>query len=88
MTNPLKTLDNSLQEQGGGGMKELCQQVYIYNEEAPITSHISCAQVAILLLHSFVHFCTFCATVIYDIYIFIFACLLNIRNTMNLSCHV
>ena len=28
-------------------IKELCQQVFIYNEEAPLTSHTSCAKVAI-----------------------------------------
>ena len=33
--------------------KELCQQVFIHNEEAPCTSHTSCVQVAILLLQDF-----------------------------------
>ena len=37
-------------------IKELCQQVFIYNEEAPYTSHRSCAKVAILLLPQFEHF--------------------------------
>ena len=30
-------------------IKVLCQQIFIYNEEAPCTSHTSCAKVAILL---------------------------------------
>ena len=31
-------------------IKELCQQVFIYNEEAPCTSHTFYAEVATLLL--------------------------------------
>ena len=46
-------------------IKELCQQVFIYNEEAPCTSDTSCAKVAILLLQDL---STFCVT---DIYIYI-----------------
>ena len=46
-------------------IKELCQQVFIYNEEAPCTSDTSCAEVAILLLQDL---STFCVT---DIYIYI-----------------
>ena len=42
-------------------MKELCQQGFIYNEEAPCTSH-TCAKVAILLLS------TLCVIDIYGIY--------------------
>ena len=47
-------------------IKELCQQVFIYNEEAPCTSDTSCAKVAILLLQDL---STFCVT---DIYIYIY----------------
>ena len=42
-------------------IKELCQQVFIYNKEAPCTSH-TCAKVAILLLS------TLSVTDIYGIY--------------------
>ena len=45
--------------------KELCQQVYRYNEEAPCTSHTSCAKVTILLLQDL---STLCVTDIYGIY--------------------
>ena len=46
-------------------IKGLCQQVFIYNEEAPCTSHTSCAKVAILLLQDL---STLCVTDIYGIY--------------------
>ena len=42
-----------------------CQQFFIYNEEAPCTSHTSCAKVAILLLQDL---STSCVTDIYGIY--------------------
>ena len=38
-------------------VKELCEQAFIYNEEAPCTSHTSCAQVAILLLQDLSTLC-------------------------------
>ena len=38
-------------------VKGLCQQAFIYNEEAPCTSHISCAQVVILLLQDLSTLC-------------------------------
>ena len=41
------------------------QKVFIYIEEAPSTSHTSCAKVAILLLQDLSNFCV---TDIYDIY--------------------
>ena len=65
-------------------IKELCQQVSIYNEEAPCTSYTSCAQVAILVLQDL---SPFCVTDIYGIYIYIyiFACLFIVCNTINLS---
>ena len=34
----------------GKTLCKLCQQVFIYNEVAPCTSHTSCAKVAIILL--------------------------------------
>ena len=46
-------------------IKELYQQVFIYNEEAPCTSHTSCAKVAILLLQDL---STLCVTDVYGIY--------------------
>ena len=45
-------------------IKELCQQVFIYNEEAPCTSYTSCAKLAILLLQDL---STLCVTDIYGI---------------------
>ena len=45
-------------------LKELCQQVFIYNEEALCTSHTSCAKMAILLLQDL---STLCVTVTYVI---------------------
>ena len=45
--------------------KELCQQVFIYNEEAPCTSYTSCAKMVILLLQDL---STLCVTDIYSIY--------------------
>ena len=65
-------------------IKELCQQVFIYNEEVPYTSHTSSAKVAILLLQDFEHFHF---TDRYDIYMFSFACSVSVRNTINLSRH-
>ena len=49
----------------GKTLCKLCQQVFIYNEKAPCTSHTSCVKVVILLLQdlSFV-----CVTDIYGIY--------------------
>ena len=49
----------------GKTMYKLCQQVFIYNKEAPCTSHTSCSKVAILLLQDL---STLCVTDIYDIY--------------------
>ena len=46
-------------------IKELCQQVFIYNKEAPCTSHTSCAKVAVLLLQDL---STLCVTDTYGIY--------------------
>ena len=46
-------------------IKELCQQVFTFNEEAPCTSRTSCAQVAILLLQDL---STLSVTDIYGIY--------------------
>ena len=56
-------------------IKELCQEVFIYNEEAPCTSHTSCPKVAILLLQNLSTLC-----VIYMVYIV--TCLFSVRNTM------
>ena len=44
---------------------KICQQDFIYNEEAPCTSHTSCAKVTILLLEDL---STFLVTDIYVIY--------------------
>ena len=44
---------------------KLCEQIFIYNEEAPCTSHTSCAKVAILLLQDL---STLCVADIYGIY--------------------
>ena len=46
-------------------IKELCQQFYIYNEEAQCTLNTSCAKVVILLLQDL---STLCDTYIYGIY--------------------
>ena len=46
-------------------IKELCQQVFIYNEEAPCTSHTSFAKVTILLMQDL---STLCVTDIYGTY--------------------
>ena len=56
-------------------IKELCQEVFIYNEEAPCTSHTSFPKVAILLLQNLSTLC-----VIYVVYIV--TCLFSVRNTM------
>ena len=53
----------------GKTLYKLCQQVFIYNEEAPCTSHTSCAKVAILLLQDLN---TLCVTDIW--YIFSLVC--------------
>ena len=50
-------------------IKELCKQVFIYNEETPCTSHISCAKVTILLLQDL---STLCVTDVYGIYFHLF----------------
>ena len=47
--------------------KRLCQQVFIYNDEAFCTSHTSCAEVAILLLQDLN---TLCVTYIYIWYVY------------------
>ena len=60
---------------------ELYQQVFIYNEEAPCTSHTSCAKVAILHLQDL----TLCVSQIYIVYTF--TCLFSVCNTINLSSH-
>ena len=65
-------------------IKELWQQVFIYNEEVPYTSHASCAKVAILLLQDL---STLCVTDRYGIYMFSFVCSVSVRNTINLSRH-
>ena len=65
----------------GKTLYKLCQQVFIYNEEAPCTSHTSCAKVAILLLQDL---STLCVTDIYGIY---FHLPVQVRNTVNLSRH-
>ena len=62
-------------------IKELYQQVFIYNEEAPCTSHTSCAKVAILHLQDL----TLCVSQIYIVYTF--TCLFGVCNTTNLSSH-
>ena len=49
----------------GKTLYKLCQQVFIYNEKAPCTSHTSCAKVAILRLQDL---STLRATDIYGIY--------------------
>ena len=61
-------------------IKKLCQQVFIYNEEALCTS-LTFTKVAILLLQDLG---TLCVTDINGLY---FTCLFSIRNTINLSCH-
>ena len=38
-------------------IKELCQQVFIYNEEDPCTSDTSCAKVVILILQDLSNLC-------------------------------
>ena len=61
-------------------IKEFCQQIFIYNEEVPCTSH-TCAKEANLLLQDL---STLCVTDIYDIY---FHLSVSVRNTINLSRH-
>ena len=61
-------------------IKELCQQVFIYNEEAPCTSH-TCAKVAFLLLQDL---STLCVTVHM---VYIFTCLFSVHNKIKLWCH-
>ena len=63
-------------------IKELCQQLFIYNEEAPCTSHTFYAEVAILLLQDL---STLCVTDIYMVYIF--TCLFSVYDTIHLSHH-
>ena len=46
-------------------IKNVWQQVFIYDEEAPCTLHTSCAQTTILLLKDM---STLCVTDIYGIY--------------------
>ena len=58
---------------------KLYQQVFIYNETGPCTSHTSCATVAILLLQDLR---TLCVTHIYGKY-----CVVSVCNTINLSHH-
>ena len=66
----------------GKALYELCQQVFVYNQEATSTSHASCAKVAILLLQEL---STLCVTDIYMVYVL--TCLFSVRNTINLSHH-
>ena len=47
-------------------IKELCQQVFTCSEEAPSTSHTSCAKVAIVLLQD-ENLSTLCVTDVYGI---------------------
>ena len=61
---------------------KLCQQVFIYNEEAPCTSHTSCAKVAILLLQGW---STLCVAGIYGIYFHL--SVHWVSTTINLSHH-
>ena len=49
----------------GKTLYKLCQQIFIYNEEAPCTTHTSCAKVAILLLQDL---SPLCVADIYGIY--------------------
>ena len=49
----------------GKTLYKLCQQAFIYNEEAPCTSHTSFSKVAILLLQDL---STFCVIDMYGIY--------------------
>ena len=63
----------------GKTLYKLYQQVFIYNEKAPCTSHTSCATVAIILLQDLR---TLCVTDIYGIY-----CVVSVCNTINLSHH-
>ena len=62
--------------------KRLCQQVFIYNDEAFCTSHTSCAEVAILLLQDLN---TLCVTYIYMVCIFTY--LFSVRDTIHISHH-
>ena len=62
--------------------KRLCQQVFIYNDEAFCTSHTSCAGVAILLLQDLN---TLCVTYIYMVCIFTY--LFSVRDTIHISHH-
>ena len=59
-------------------IKELCQQVFIDNEEAPCTSHTFAKWPP--------YFWALCVSQIYMVYIF--TCLFSVRNKINLSCHV
>ena len=61
----------------GKTLYKLYQQVFIYNEKAPCTSHTSCTTMAILLLQDLR---TLCFTDIYGIY-----CVVSVCNTINLS---
>ena len=45
-------------------IKELCQTIFIYNEEARCTSHTSCAKVTILPLEDLSNLSTLCVTYI------------------------
>ena len=49
----------------GKTLYKLCQQIFTYNEEAPCTTHTSCAKVAILLLQDL---SPLCVADIYGIY--------------------
>ena len=66
----------------GKTLYKLCEQVFIYNEEAPCTSHTSCSKVAILHLQDLMPH-------IYNgIYmVYIFTCLFSVCNTINVSHH-
>ena len=63
----------------GKTLYKLCQQVFIYNEKAPCTSHTSCAKVTILFLEDLG---ILCVTDINGIY-----CVFSVCNTINLSYH-
>ena len=63
----------------GKTLYKLCQQVFIFNEKAPCTSHKLCAKVATLLL---LDLSTLCVTDMYGIH-----CVFSVCNTINLSHH-
>ena len=63
----------------GKTLYNICQQLFIYNEKTPCTSHTSYAKMAILLLQDL---STLSITDIYGIY-----CAFSVCNTIHLSHH-